>query len=530
METQVDQIINVGSHGHRRNRALLMLIGAGVLLAGSIFGSAAIAKGWFKNGGVESKVPIYVASDPKINEQVTLNGGFSAIAKAVTPAVVTINVSARRSQQQMPFFFDPFRDFFDRPDQDDEGTPRRRTQPRPQGQGPLVPSGVGSGVIVSPDGYILTNNHVVEGAEKVEVELSDNRQFKATVVGKDAPSDVAVIKIDASNLPTVPFGDSEKVEVGDIVLAVGNPLGIGQTVTMGIISAKGRQSPGRSNRTYEDFLQTDAAINRGNSGGALVNLRGELIGIPSQILSQTGGNIGIGFAIPTKMARTVMDQLIRSGKVRRGKLGIWVGEVSPAIAKQFGYTGTHGAFVEDVEKDGPADQAGVKPGDIVTEFQGQRIQESTQLRNLSSQSAPGTTAKFKVWRDGSERELTAKLVEVDIASTNEPKTSDPSSPSSLGVLSGVRVENISPEWAQRLNLPPSVRGVLVTEVDPESSASLAGLRRGDIIESVARQPVTNVNEFNAAVQKADKKSVLLRVRRSDRGTLRGLFILVEAQE
>jgi Do/DeqQ family serine protease len=526
METGIDQIIDVGRQ-QRPSWTLLGLIGVGVLLLGAIFGSAATAGGWFNNGN-QTKVPIYVSADAKINEQITFSGGFSAIAKSVTPAVVTVNVKSR-ARQQTPFFLDPFRDFFDRPDQpnqDDEGTPRRRSTPRtPQSQGPLRPSGVGSGVIVSPEGYILTNNHVVEGAEKVEVELNDRRTFTAKVIGVDSPSDIAVIKIDASNLPTIPFGDSEKVEVGDLVLAVGNPLGIGQTVTMGIISAKGRQSPSRDNSTYEDFLQTDAAINRGNSGGALVNLRGELIGIPSQILSQTGGNIGIGFAIPTKMARNVMDQLIRGGKVRRGLLGVNIEPIDPELAKQFGYQGVEGAFVQDVPKGKPADLAGVKPGDIITEYNGQRIKDRDQLRNLVSATAPGTTVKFKIWREGSERELSAKLAEVDLAGTQSARPSEDNSNPGAGVLSGLRVDNITPEIAQRLNLDPSVRGVIITEVDPDSNAA-ENLRRGDIIESVNRQSITNVNEFNSAMQKADKKLVLLRVHRN--GVSR--FVMVKAQE
>src|SRR5215475_6448802 len=257
METGIDHIINVGRSQQRRNWTLLSLVGAAVLIFGAVFGSAATARGWFNGGG--GKVPIYVSADPKVNEQVTLNGGFSAIAKAVTPAVVTINISSRRSQQrETPFMFDPFRDFFDRQGPGDEGSPRRRAPRQPQGQGRLVPSGVGSGVIVSPEGYILTNDHVVDEADKVEVELNDNRKFTAKVIGTDSPSDVAVIKIEATGLPTVPLGDSDRVEVGDLVLAVGNPLGVGQTVTMGIISAKGRQTPGRDPSAFEDFLQTDA--------------------------------------------------------------------------------------------------------------------------------------------------------------------------------------------------------------------------------------------------------------------------------
>lgn len=363
-------------------------------------------------------------------------------------------------------------------------------------------------------------------ADKIEIELNDKRQFTAKLIGADAPSDIAVLKIDATDLPVVPLGDSDKSEVGDIVLAIGNPLGIGQTVTLGIISAKGRRSPAGDNSSYEDFIQTDAAINRGNSGGALVNLKGELIGVPSQILSQTGGSIGIGFAIPTKMARNVMDQLIRTGKVSRGKLGIFVRDVSPALAKQFGYEGTRGAFVDDIEKGAPADQAGVKPGDIVTEFRGQRIEDSSQLRNSASQTAPGTSVKFKVWRDNKEIELTAKLAEVDLASNEEREDTPQSGTPSSGVLSGVRVENLNADWYQRLNQPTSVRGVVVTEISPTSNAAAAGLRRGDVITAVAREAVTNVDEFNSALKNADKNSVLLRIRRGDRG----FFVLVQAQE
>ncbi|MDX2033533.1 MAG: Do family serine endopeptidase [Blastocatellia bacterium] len=535
IDTGMDHIINVGRHQRRRNWTVLSLVGVGVLLLGAIFGSAATAKGWFTGGGNEAKVPIYVSSDTKVNENVTLNGGFSAITKAVTPAVVTIRISTRQSsRQQAPFFFDPF-DFFgpDQPNQEDEGTPRRRViprQPQPQNRGPMVQSGVGSGVIVSPDGYILTNNHVVDGAEKVEVEMQDRRLLKATVIGTDAPSDLAVIKIEGSNLPTISIGDSNKVEVGDIVLAIGNPLGIGQTVTMGIISAKGRstnRSGDLNQQPYEDFLQTDAAINRGNSGGALVNLRGELVGIPSQILAGgAGGNIGIGFAIPTNQARNVMDQLLRGGKVRRGKLGVIVGPVLPEYAEQFGYKGTAGAFVQDVTKGDPADKAGVKPGDIITEFQGQRIQDNSQLRNMASQTAPGTSVKFKVFRDGSERDLVATLAEISPKTAAEtPEKTEGATAS--GLLSGVRVENLNADNLRALRLPEATRGVVIMDVDPESPAASSGLRRGMVIEEVAKQPVANVGEFNGALQKlGEKKSVLLRVR----DTSGARFLVVQAQE
>jgi Do/DeqQ family serine protease len=535
MDTQIDQIMNIDRNNQpRRNKPLLLgLVGAGILLLGAVFGSAATGKGWFKDNG-ENKVPIYVSSDAKVNENVTLNGGFSAIAKAITPAVVVINVSSRRSPQaSSPFFLDPFGEFFGRPDQDDEGTPRRRVIPRSQQREDrprLLPNGTGSGVIVSPDGYIITNNHVVEGADEIKVELSDKRQFTAKAVGLDARSDLAVIKIEGSAFPTATIGDSNKAEVGDIVLAIGNPLGIGQTVTMGIISAKGRTTArgvDPNNAPYEDFLQTDASINQGNSGGALVNLRGELIGIPSQILSRTGGSIGIGFAIPSNQARNVMDQLIKSGRVRRGKLGVIVQAVTPEYAEQFGYKGTLGAFVQDVTKGDPADQAGVKPGDIITEFQGQRIQDSSQLRNLASNTQPGTNVKFKVWRDGAERDLTIKLGEVELTTAKKETAEASDSSNAAGLLSGVRVENLTPETLRTYRLPETVKGVVVTEVDPESNAAFSGLRRGNVIEEINKQSVTNVNDFNAVISKLGaRKSVMLRVRDSNSGR----FLLIESQD
>jgi serine protease Do len=524
----------------RQNTIFYGLIGAGLLLAGLLSGAALSAQGWLFSGGDDNKVPIYIAADPRSTEQVTLNSGFASIAKAVTPAVVTVQTSSRVRPPQFPFFgdpfgpfgMDPFREFFFRrelPDNDDPQAPRRQTpRPRqtPESRGRLQPSGLGSGVIVSPDGYILTNNHVVDGAEKVEVVLNDRRSFTARIVGADPPSDVAVLKIDGSGFPTLPLGDSNRVEVGDLVLAVGNPLGVGQTVTMGIISAKSRTTRGGfGSGSYEDFLQTDAAINRGNSGGALVNLKGELIGIPSQILSQTGGSIGIGFAIPTTMARNVMDQLLKDGKVRRGKLGVTIGDLTPDLAAQFNYKGTQGALVQDVEAGQPAERAGVKPGDIITEFQGQRIDDSARLRNLVAQAVPGSTVRFKVWRDGAERELTATLAEMDPKAVSSSGTRGQSGPAG-GALSGVRVENLTPETTRRLNLPQTARGVVITEVDPDSGAADAGLQRGDVIEDVNRQPIATVSEFEAALQKTGKQSVLLRVRRQSGAS----FVVVKPRE
>jgi len=533
MDTGIDNLImaqhETAHKEHRQNRLLIVAAGVILLLAGVLTGSAMTAKGWLAFGSGGGKVPIYLASDQRVNQAINLNSGFSAVAKAVTPAVVMVNVYSRgrAQQQQVPFFMDPFRDYFNRPDQDDQPPPQRRRAPQtpqnpqqnppqtPKERGRLEPFGSGSGVIVSPDGYILTNNHVVEDAEKVEVELSDRRVFTAKVVGTDQTSDVAVIKIEGSDFPAVPFGDSSKAEVGDIVLAIGNPLGVGQTVTMGILSAKGRRTSRTGDGNIENFLQTDASINRGNSGGALVNLQGELIGIPSQILSATGGSIGIGFAIPAEMARNVMEQLIRGGKVQRGMLGVGVRDLDPELAEALNKKDLRGALVSNVTPGEPADRAGVKPYDIITEFQGQPIKDQTQLISLVSQTAPGSTVKFKVWREGKELELTAKLVERKIDTAQQESLGSPrrgEASEAKGGLSGVRVEDLTPELAQEMKLPSSARGVIVTSVDPESNAA-GRLRRGDVIEEVNRQPVSSREELNAALERAGKKSLLLLIRR-----------------
>ena len=526
MDAEMDNIFTARQRraDSKRNWVLVSLLGVVTLVVGVFAGSALSAKGWspFKSGSGNG-VPIYIAADNHAGQALTLNGGFSAIAKAVTPAVVTIEVKSRARQQQAPFLMDPFHDFFNGPDQDDESPLPRRRAPQNQNRdkkGPLVPSGLGSGVIVSPDGYILTNNHVVEDADKVEIKLTDGREFVAKVIGTDPASDIAVVKIEATGLPTLPLGDSDKAEIGDIVLAVGNPLVVGQTVTMGIISAKGRSTGTRAVgniAAYEDFIQTDAPINRGNSGGALVNLNGELIGIPSQILSATGGSIGIGFAIPTRMARNVMDQLIKGGKVRRGILGVNLNPqgLSNEVAEQLGYKSTKGALVTIVTPGSPAEKAGVKPGDIITEFQGQRVEDNAHLRNMVSQTAPGTSVKFKIWRGNAEREFSAVLDEVkpeDLAGNTPPPENSDSNDSASNALSGVRVENLTADKAKLMNIPSTVRGVLVAEVEPDSAAAEAGLRQGMIVEEANRQPVATVAEFNDVLKKSGNRKVLLRVR------------------
>ena len=361
------------------------------------------------NRGHSQGVRFASTSDPGVNNAPINNGvpgnstvpvtSYADIVSRVSPAVITIHSEMRvRAPQQYPFMDDPmFRQFFG--DRLPQQMPEQRR------------SGLGSGVIISTDGYILTNHHVIDGAEQIKVDLNDNRTLDAKIVGSDPLSDLAVLKIDATNLPVLALGDSDKVRVGDVVLAIGNPLGIGQTVTMGIISAKGRQT-GLSSGNFEDFLQTDAPINQGNSGGALVSTNSELVGINSQILSPSGGSIGIGFAIPSNMARTVTDTLVKTGKVRRGQLGIAAVKLNSQPAKDLGITETKGVAVAQVQPGSAADQAGLKKGDVITAFNGVEVTEPNVFRNLVASTAPGTDVTLTIRRDGRDQQVQARLGEL----------------------------------------------------------------------------------------------------------------------
>jgi Do/DeqQ family serine protease len=348
-------------------------------------------------------------SDPGTNNGPINNGppngapgpvvSYADIVSRVSPAVITIHSEMRmRAPQQYPFMDDPmFRQFFG------DRLPQQQPEQRR--------SGLGSGVIISTDGYILTNHHVIDGAEQIKVDLNDNRTLDAKVVGSDPLSDLAVLKIDATNLPVLALGDSDKVRVGDVVLAIGNPLGIGQTVTMGIVSAKGRQT-GMSSGSFEDFLQTDAPINQGNSGGALVSTNSELIGINSQILSPSGGSIGIGFAIPSNMARTVTDTLVKTGKVRRGQLGVVAVRAGSDPALKLGIKDSKGVVVAQVQPGGAADRAGLKAGDVITSFNGVEVNEPNVFRNQVAATAPGSEVTLNVLREGREQQIRATLGEL----------------------------------------------------------------------------------------------------------------------
>jgi serine protease Do len=433
---------------------------------------------------------------------------FAPIVKRAMPAVVNISSSkVVKEQPQQGFFDDPFfRQFFG-------GRLPQQEQPRSQRA-----TSLGSGVVVSPDGYILTNNHVVDGATDVKVSFADKEEYPAKVIGTDKYTDVAVLKINKSGLTTLPFADSGKAEVGDVVLAIGEPFGLGQTVTMGIISAKGRAGLGIER--FEDFIQTDAAINRGNSGGALIDTRGNLVGINTAILSgETGGNQGIGFAIPANLAHNIMDQIMSKGKVTRGFLGITPQELTPEMAKAFGVPNTHGVAVATVVPDSPAAKAGLKVGDVITAVNGTPAEDVNSFRLQVAGFAPGTTVHLKIDRGGQTLDLPVTLSEFNLEAEGKGDN-EPNLPGGgeKGALKGLSVQGLTPDLRQQLQVPEGTQGVVITDVDPESAASAAGLQQGDIIAQVNRKPVNTVAEFNAAVRAGASRDSTLLLVRSQQGT------------
>jgi serine protease Do len=496
----------------RRWAAVLALTVA--LVGGGLIASTFVGK---------STVPIFVSTAQAATSEMGPMVSFSPIVKKTTPAVVNISstkvikasdqgMSRGRGQQQNPLFNDPFfRQFFG------ENMPFNMV-PRDRRE-----SSLGSGVVVSPDGYILTNNHVVEGATTVKVTLADRREFTAKIVGTDPQTDIAVIKIDAGSLPVLPLSGI-KPETGDVCLAIGNPFGVGQTVTMGIVSATGR-SLGGTIEDYEDFIQTDAAINPGNSGGALINTRGELIGINTAILSGSGGNNGIGFAIPVTMAKNIMDQLIRSGKVVRGYIGAYLQDVDPNLAKAFKLSSNNGVVITKVDPGTPADKAGLKEGDVVTEANGHEVIDTQGLRNTIASLAPGTVVKMHVVRNGNPMDINVTLAErpADLSARSSRRHNGQPG-NSQGGLDGVEVDNMSPDIARQLNLPATTTGVVVTDVDQASAAADAGLQRGDVIEQVNKQPVKSVSDFNRLVSQGNGTLLLL----VNRGGVRN-FVAIESK-
>ena len=437
--------------------------------------------------------------------------GFADVVSKVIPAVVTIRTERTASPQmtqlpQLPEGF-PFGDLFG----------QGQGQPAPRGGRPMpapMQRGLGSGVIVSTDGYILTNNHVVEQSARIQVELSDKRVLDAKLIGADPASDLAVVKIDATNLPVVAIGDSAAMRVGDVVLAVGNPLGVGQTVTMGIVSAKGRAT-GLGDGSYEDFLQTDAPINQGNSGGALVNTAGELVGINSQILSPSGGNIGIGFAVPSNMAKNVMDQLVSNGRVHRGRLGVTIQGVTGDLAAGLGLDKTTGALVSDVKPGSAAARAGLKRGDVILSYQGRAVADTNAFRNEVAATKPGSAIALQVLRDGKTSEVKATLEEMETAKDAVGRREG--GPNGSGKF-GMTVEPLTPEIARQLELDADTRGVVISEVDPSGAAASAGLQEGDVIQQINGKAVRSVDDVRAGLNAASDRPAVLLITRGGAST------------
>ena len=474
--------------------AIVIFVASGLLLGGATMGPPL-------NTFAADKVPLKVEENPAPVNLAELKNGFASIIGPALPAVVNISsTKIVKQQDNFPNLFpnDPFfRKFFG--DQ--------------FGPGPSTPQterehSLGSGVIVNPGGYILTNNHVISGASDVEVFTRDNKKFKAKVIGTDSRTDIAVVKIDATHLPALTLGDSSKLRVGDLVFAIGDPFGVGETATMGIVSATGRGFGGAIEH-YEDFIQTDAAINPGNSGGALLDVHGDLVGINTAIITGGGGgNQGVGFAIPANMARNVMEQIVNHGKVIRGQLGVAIQSVDADMAKAFGLSQGGGALVADVTAGSPAEKAGIERGDIITELDGQAVQGPDDLSVHISELAPGTRVHLKVVHNGQPRDISVILGEL-----SEKEEQAATSTNKSSALQGVEVENLTPAIARQLGVAPSLTGVVITSVEPASAAAAADLENGDVILEVNRKPVRNIDDYDRALAGIGNQPVLLLVNR-----------------
>ena len=435
-----------------------------------------------------------------------LGTSFAPVVKKAAPSVVNIysTHTIHLRQFRNPFFDDPmFQQFLgDRSGRNDNREITRRQQ------------SLGSGVIISPDGYILTANHVVDGADEIKVAVgdSDSKKFTARIVGADPPTDVAVLKIDAKDLPAVTLGDSDQLEVGDVVLAIGNPFGVGQTVTRGIVSALGRSGLAGFNQ-YQDFIQTDAAINPGNSGGALVDAEGRLVGINTAIITSSRGSEGVGFAVPVNMARHVMERLIAGGRVTRGYIGIVPEDITPGLAEGFKLPDQNGALVGDVEPGKPAQKAGIKSGDVIIEINGKKVNDANSLRLMISEMAPGTSVTVKLLRNGREMTVGFALAELPDETTdngNDGKSSSSAS-SKTDALDGVKVADLDREVREQLQLPDNIQGVIVTDVDSDSNSAEAGLQPNDIITEINHQPVVDANAAVKFCSQAKGGWILLKI-------------------
>ncbi|MBW9332563.1 DegQ family serine endoprotease [Herbaspirillum sp. RU 5E] len=471
---------------------------AGALLAASVFAAA----------------PAVLAAPPVASPTVAALPDFADIVERTGPAVVNIRTTerVRQNAQGQGGMDDPeMQEFFRRffgipiPRQQQPGTPRGNGKQGGQGQQEEVPRGVGSGFIISADGFIMTNAHVVDGASEVYVTLTDKREFKAKIVGSDTRTDVAVLKIDGSNLPRLNMGDSDKIRVGEWVLAIGSPFGLENTVTAGIVSAKARDTG-----DYLPLIQTDVAVNPGNSGGPLINLKGEVVGINSQIYSRSGGFMGISFAVPIDEALRVADQLKASGRVTRGRIGVQIGEVTKDVAESLGLARAQGALVQRVEAGGPADKAGLEAGDIILKYNGAAIERPSDLPRMVGSTKPGAKATVNIWRKGSARDVSVTVVELEAdkpKQAEEKKAKPDNAPNSLGLV----VSDLSDAQKKELKVE---NGVLVENVS--GAAAAAGIRPGDVIQRLNEVDVNDSKQFGQLVAKLDaKKRAAVLVRRGD---------------
>jgi serine protease Do len=444
-----------------------------------------------------------VVNDAAITRDARLGTSYANVVKKAAPSVVFIytskTVKHNFNLDLSPFFGDDMlRRFFG----DRYGN---------QGKAPkqFKEHGLGSGVVVTKDGYVLTNNHVVDGADEIKVMLAkDKKEYSAKVVGRDSRTDIAVLKIEGAELPVITLADSDKIEVGDVCLAVGNPFGVGQTVTLGIVSATSRGGLGIEE--YEDFIQTDAPINPGNSGGALVDVEGRLIGINTAILSRSGGNMGVGFAVPVNLARSIMDRLLKDGKVVRGFLGIKMGELTSDLAKEFKVPETGGVVVDDVFEKTAAAEAGIKPGDVIIEVNGKPTKEPRTLKLMMGELAPGSKVAVKVLRDGKEKTFNVALKEMSEDLAGGRGATGPAEDES-DALDGVVVADLDAKARSQYHIPADLKGALISNVDPDSASYEAGLRDGDVLQEINRKPIANAEEAVEASKHVKSKRILVRV-------------------
>jgi serine protease Do len=475
------------------------------------FAVVAVAAAWFAGHGASSvTAQTTAASAPPAQALAaaqSLSDAFAWVAESVKPAVVSIVATKYVSMpRNFHYFFGP--DMFGDQGDEDEDMPQRRGRGGRGETRKFKQEGIGSGVLIDKDGYILTNNHVIKGTDELKVFMSDKREFNAKVVGTDPKTDIAIVKITGKNLPWVPLADSKTLRVGDWVVAIGSPYGLPQTVTAGIVSALGRSGVLGGRDGYEDFIQTDAAINKGNSGGPLVNLQGKIVGLNTAIFSSSGGNTGVGFAVPSSIIASVLPSLKAGKAVQRGQLGVFIQDLNEDLAKDFGVKQTKGVLVAQVNRGSAAEKAGIQPGDVIARFNDKAIEDVNELRNRVAATAPGAKSTVVVIRKG--KEVTLSITVGDASDT--PSASAAEEKQDVSNL-GVTVTNLTKDLERKLDYKGE-KGVVVTDVDQNSLAARRGVREGDLIVEVNRQPVASTSEFERAVKSA-KDSVLLLIKNKE---------------